>query len=428
MASRAHRNFGGTYKENDIIEILKESRHVDKSYIGQTANVTYVTDSWIDITLPDGEGQTIFELEDMYDYDTVKLIERGGKKVPTKKTVTKVASVSTVKLPTKKLTEHEVIGQDHNKKLLKVAIEKDFPILLIGETGTAKTTIIREQAIAQKHDWIRFNLTGETTVDEFVGKYELEGGKTVWRDGILLQAMKKGQWLIVDEVNVALPEILFVLHSLLDDDKFVVVASHAGEVIRPEKGFRFFATMNPVDEYAGTKELNKAFQSRFPMVLHLDYPDNKVETRIVTDKSGVPETTAVKMADVANAIRKLKKEEKIFYTCSTRDLIQWGKLISAGLKPGDAFAVSIVNKANGDKDEILKVYKSIMDAYFTLETASGGVELSYEYFAREQANLEEQRKEFLAKEDAVRKQITEEIIDSLSKKKPTKEEVIENVF
>jgi MoxR-like ATPase len=316
-------------------------------------------------------------------------------------------------LPKRKIEEHEIVGQDYNQDILDVAIKRDLPVLLVGETGTGKTSLVREQAIKRKADWVRFNLTGETTVDEFVGKYELEGGKTIWRDGILLQAMKKGKWLIVDEINVALPEILFVLHSLLDDDKFVVVASHSGEVVKPHKDFRFFATMNPVDEYAGTKELNKAFQSRFNVILQVNYPDSTTESRIVKDKTGVTAELANKMADVAVAIRKAKKEEKVFYTCSTRDLLHWGSL-SNDLDVHDAFIVSVLNKTAHDKEVVSKIYQDIFGRYVKLEDQS--YTMSIEWFETHAKKLVEERKQLDNDKDEIRKQVTKQIVDELTKK------------
>jgi MoxR-like ATPase len=324
-----------------------------------------------------------------------------------------------VELPKNTIGQNDIIGQDHNIKLIKLGIKEDYPILLIGETGTGKTSLIRQQAIEQKADWVRFNLTGETTVDEFVGKYELEGGQTVWRDGILLQAMKMGKWLIVDEINVALPEILFVLHSLLDDDKFVVVASHSGEVVRPHDNFRFFATMNPVDEYAGTKELNKAFQSRFNMVLQVTYPSKKIESRIVTDKAGISGSTATMMADVAVALRKAKKDDKIFYTCSTRDLIQWGKLIDAGLDEGTAFIVAVLNKANGDKPEMIKIYEDIVKRHLAIE-AEVGQPLTVEFFEQEWVKLRNEQNKWIDEKDKRRNQMSAEIIEELAQRKEAK--------
>lgn len=316
-----------------------------------------------------------------------------------------------VAVPEGKIGKDEIIGQDNNKKILKIGIDKDLPVLLVGETGTGKTTIIREQAQEIGRDLVRFSITGETTVDEFVGKYELEAGKTVWRDGVLLDAMKKGKWLVADEINVALPEILFVLHSLLDDDKYVTVSQHNGEVVKPHKDFRFFATMNPTDEYAGTKELNKAFQSRFSIILQLHYPDPATEAKIISDKSGVDMDMATKMADVAAALRKAKKDEKIFYTCSTRDLLHWAGLCDV-LDPGDAFKVAILNKAPTEAEPIAEIYKHIIGRYVVLEQPS--VTLTVEWFEGEAKKIIADRKQFEADKEKVRQEITQEIIHKLT--------------
>jgi len=280
-----------------------------------------------------------------------------------------------------------IVGQARIKKHLEVAATHNYPALLIGETGTGKTSIIQDLAERNGKQWVRFNLTGDTTVDEFVGKYTLRAGETVWEDGILLQAMKNGHWLIVDEINVALPEILFALHSLLDDDKFVVVANHNGEVVRPHEDFRFFGTMNPVEEYAGTKELNKAFQSRFAMILHMEYPPKKEEIEIVRQHSGIDKLTIAKMVDVAAQIRTAKKKNEVFYTCSTRDLIHWAKL-SSHIGMEDAFTASVLNKAMTDRDKLVKIYDEVIGRYRTLEQATGG-DLTVEWFEAKYKEISE---------------------------------------
>lgn len=351
----------------------------------------------------------------------IQIIPQGGDKqndvswhVMTKdfrKFVPRTSRKTHIKLPTEKIEKHHIIGQDVNKDILQKAITKELPVLLIGETGTGKTSIIREQAIDQSKDIVRFSITGETTVDEFVGKYELENGATIWRDGVLLDAMKTGKWLVCDEVNVALPEILFVLHSLLDDDKFVTVSNHLGEVVKPHDDFRFFATMNPPEEYAGTKELNKAFQSRFAVVLVMHYPPAPVEAKIVADKTGIEIADATKMADVAVALRKAKQDEKIFYTCSTRDLLHWGDLCSV-LDPGEAFRVSVLNKAGTDKEAIMEVYKHVIGRYVKLE--EDHPQLTIDWLEEEYNQLEKDKVEFESNKEEQRRQITQDIIQKLT--------------
>jgi midasin len=81
-------------------------------------------------------------------------------------------------------------------------------------------------------------------------------------DGPLLQAMKSGAWILLDELNLAGQSILEGLNALLD---------HRGEIFVPEinmtiscaPGFRLFGAQNPVQEGGGRKGLPKSFLNRF---------------------------------------------------------------------------------------------------------------------------------------------------------------------
>ena len=118
--------------------------------------------------------------------------------------------------------------------------------------------------------------------------------------------------------------------------------------------------MNPTDEYSGTKELNKAFKSRFQMILKIEYPDNNTESDII--KLHVPEVTPamqLHIISVANKLREAKSKEEVFYTCSTRDLIQWAKLTTLTGDLAFGFKSAVLLKANGDGDTVFKVFEAI---------------------------------------------------------------------
>lgn len=231
-----------------------------------------------------------------------------------------------------------------NDKALRKSIEINVPTLLIGHTGTGKTTMVRNLAQEYGKTLHRFSITGDTTVDDFVGKFNLIDGNTVWTDGILLTAMKKGDWIVVDEINAANSDILFVLHSLLDDDRFITLTQHDNSVIRPHEDFRIFATMNPTEDYAGTKELNMALLNRFAVVLHVDYAENEGE--IVIDQTGVTKQTASKLVTVAKALRSNN------IIMSTRDLVNIGKLVKSGFKVADAIQISFLSKVGAYDAEV----------------------------------------------------------------------------
>ena len=76
----------------------------------------------------------------------------------------KAKEVKLDEVPSTKTGADEIIGQDSNKSALELAITNDLPVLLIGETGTGKTTLVREQAIKNSKVLTRFSITGETTV------------------------------------------------------------------------------------------------------------------------------------------------------------------------------------------------------------------------------------------------------------------------
>ena len=118
--------------------------------------------------------------------------------------------------------------------------------MLIGETGAGKTSLIRHLAHLTNNAFQRFNLSGQTEKMDFIGGYYPDdGGRFVWRNGALITAMKNGEWLCIDEINLAPSQVVERINSLLDDDGFLVVTEHAGE-----KYMRKVSYDKKLEEYA----------------------------------------------------------------------------------------------------------------------------------------------------------------------------------
>ncbi len=83
-----------------------------------------------------------------------------------------------------------------------------------------------------------------------------------WADGVLLNALKKGHWVLLEELNLASQSVLEGLNAILD---------HRGSVFIPEmnktfekhKNFRIFATQKPMKLGGGRKGLPSSFLNRF---------------------------------------------------------------------------------------------------------------------------------------------------------------------
>jgi hypothetical protein len=88
-----------------------------------------------------------------------------------------------------------------------------------------------------------------------------------WQDGLVVQALKNGWWVLLDEVNLAEPQILERLNSVLEREPTLVLTEYdnstlgtADNPVHPE--FRIFATMNPA-EYVGRSVLSPAYRDRW---------------------------------------------------------------------------------------------------------------------------------------------------------------------
>jgi len=196
---------------------------------------------------------------------------------------------------------------------LAAAVALREPCLMEGETSTSKTSTVLYLAALLRQPVVRINLNGQTDTGELVGRYvpstrpaepngltaedaesaeENTGGKKKaisltslsfsassassavnssspwrWQDGPVVTALKRGWWVLLDEVNLAEPQILERLNSVLERDPMLVLTEHDHSAFGPggravHADFRVFATMNPA-EYSGRSVLSPAYRDRW---------------------------------------------------------------------------------------------------------------------------------------------------------------------
>ncbi|MFC1753351.1 AAA family ATPase [Thermoproteota archaeon] len=155
---------------------------------------------------------------------------------------------------------------------LSTCVSLNHPALLVGETASGKTSLVRYLAHLTNTPLRRMNFSKQTEVSELVGTwryiaYEDETGthqaKITWADALLIEAMKKGQWILLDEVNLAPAAVLGRLNAFFNSPNLFIV--HEGghyERVEVHKDFRLFAAMNEADE-AGRNILSADFINRF---------------------------------------------------------------------------------------------------------------------------------------------------------------------
>ena len=218
------------------------------------------------------------------------------------------------------------------KDIKKIVSSKAFyPIFVTGLSGNGKTMNVSQACAATNRECIRVNITIETDEDDLLGGYRLQDGQTVWQDGPVIEAMKRGALLLLDEIDLASNKIM-CLQPILEGNG--VFLKKINQFVKPAKGFNVIATANTKGQgsddgkFIGTNILNEAFLERFPITIEQAYPTNKIETKILlnvmSDKglsSAVDNEFATSLVTWADIIRKTYYEGGVDELISTRRLV-----------------------------------------------------------------------------------------------------------
>ena len=203
-----------------------------------------------------------------------------------------------------------------------------YPAFITGLSGNGKTFLV-EQACAQLgRELIRVNITIETDEDDLLGGFRLVDGNTSWHDGPVIEAMRRGAILLLDEVDLASNKIM-CLQSLLEGNG--VFLKKIGEMVRPARGFNVIATANTKGKgsddgrFIGTNVLNEAFLERFCATFEQSYPTPTSEKKLLllhAASCGVHDEHFVNhLCDWGDVIRKTFYDGGIDEVISTRRLV-----------------------------------------------------------------------------------------------------------
>lgn len=223
-----------------------------------------------------------------------------------------------------------IITPSVEKKLVDLAriiVGRRFPVLIEGPTSTGKTSSIEYLAKRTGHRFVRINNHEHTDIQEYLGTYVSDPitGKLVFQDGLLVRALRRGDWIVLDELNLAPTDVLEALNRLLDDNRELVIPE-TQEVVRPHPNFLLFATQNPPGLYGGRKVLSRAFRNRFLEVYFDDLPQVELET-ILCQRCRIAPSYAQKIVRVFRELTKRRQSTRVFESkhgfATLRDLFRW---------------------------------------------------------------------------------------------------------
>ena len=231
-------------------------------------------------------------------------------------------------------------------ELYEAAYSARMPMMLKGPTGCGKSRFVEYMAWKLGRPLITVACNEDMTASDLVGRFLLDKEGTKWQDGPLTTAARIGAICYLDEVVEARQDTTVVIHPLTDHRRTLPL-DKKGELIEAHKDFQLVISYNPGYQSL-MKDLKQSTKQRFG-ALDFDYPDEKIETDIVAQESGVDKDIAAKLVQIAHRARNLKGhglDEGI----STRLLVYSGQLIAKGVEPNAACTMTMVTPLTDDPD------------------------------------------------------------------------------
>jgi MoxR-like ATPase len=288
-----------------------------------------------------------------------------------KKAVTKTVS-STLSLIPK--SDPQYVSWGHFKDIKTILSSKIFyPVFITGLSGNGKTCMIHEVCAKLKRDLVRINITVETDEDDLLGGFRLLDGETVWQDGPIINAMRRGSVALIDEIDLASHKIM-CLQPVLEGKP--IYLKKINEVVYPAEGFNVVATANTKGKgsddgrFIGTNILNEAFLDRFSATFYQEYPSIKMEAKILNKYFALYELDegdfVDKLTKWADVIRRSFKEGAVDEIVTTRRLIDITKSYSIFNDKLKAVAMCLERFDDETKESFTDLYTKI-DAGVSLE-------------------------------------------------------------
>ena len=183
-----------------------------------------------------------------------------------------------------------VVGMQRELTLVLAAVAAGRDILLEGPPGTSKTTLLK--AITAEWDIPLVFVEGnaDLTPAKLVGHHNparvLREDYTAdnFTDGPLLEAMRSGGFLYIEEFNRAPEDTINTLLTAMADRRIAV--PRVGQ-LQARPTFRVVASMNPYDNI-GTTRLSTSVHDRFCR-LSIGYQDERAERDIVSLRAPLPD-------------------------------------------------------------------------------------------------------------------------------------------
>lgn len=220
----------------------------------------------------------------------------------------------------------QVVGRQREIELTLAALAAQRHIVLEGPPGTGKSTLLRAIAQAMNVGFVFVEGNAELTPARLAGTFDparvLNDGykPDAFLDGPLVEAMRAGSLLYIEEINRIPEETLNVLITVMSEGEITV--PRLGTV-KSAAGFRLVAAMNPFDA-VGTARISSAVYDRVCRVA-MTYQSATDEVEIVLREIAKQDSTSNVSRDwvgkVVEMVRRTRNHSDLRFGSSVRGAI-----------------------------------------------------------------------------------------------------------
>jgi MoxR-like ATPase len=219
-----------------------------------------------------------------------------------------------------------LVARPHELNPVLAAVAAGRDIVLEGPPGTSKSTLLRAITAEWGIPLVFVEGNADLTPAKLVGHHNParvlreDYSADNFVDGPLLEAMRSGGFLYIEEFNRAPEDTLNTLLTAMAERQIAVPRA---DTVVAQPTFRVIASMNPFDN-VGTTRLSTSVHDRMCR-LAISYQDAAAERGIVTLRAPVPELPGDRrarlIADAVAVTRATREHEDIRQGSSVRGAI-----------------------------------------------------------------------------------------------------------
>lgn len=264
------------------------------------------------------------------------------------------------------------IWPKENTEMAVVALLNGDKTLIIGPTGSGKTSLIKNICAVLNIPFIRINFFNQVEYSAVFGMPKITGGTMTYEHGPIGILAKYGGVMCLDEFSSANADITMSLQPALEDGGHIYLPDYPGpakdRIIIPHDQFRIVATDNTelqgdtTGKFAGTNVQNTATLDRFQTVIKHEYLSKDHEKKVLKNVAPeIPDGWIKDMLALSAMVRDAYEKSNIGITMSPRTLINWARKSTYWGEPLMALKVAFFDKLISDDRKVVNEF--IMKVY-----------------------------------------------------------------